>query len=437
MSKYLKTLIAILSFVLIFQTQMLETYASENISVVVNGEKVIFNGQQPIVKNGRTLVPFRPIFEKIGMSVSFDTNSQTITAKDSKHTVVMKVNDKNFNITNTEHKINGGYISVNYTFDVPPQVIKGTTYVPIGFLFDSIDYSVNYDSTTKTVYLISEEYIIKTMLQAESLIVNSLSEAAENITTNPDYSIEILTDIKTTCLMLKNNVYLGTLTDTLEPLITNFADNMILGSDELINTAKSIKENNITKAQTHYDNANKYYDNAKTYSKKLITIATTYNINSPVIDDTNTNNTKIPSNSSNPSTSTMTKGSEAELNLLTNVTNTMLNVAKSQTSIADDFTDKKYDSVITNSKTVISTCESLKATDLTIISSELEQIKNNFADSTIKTSTYMINSATEMKNGNYSGAYVSAIYGAMDTEDAVGYINDFSDFIFKYYKGMY
>lgn len=400
MSKYLKTLIAILSVILIFQTQTIETYASDNISVVVDGEKVVFNGQQPIVKNGRTLVPFRPIFETIGMSVSFDANSQAITAKDSKCTVVMKLNDKNFNVTYTEQDINGGYLSVNYTFDVPPQVIKGTTYVPIGFLFDSIDYSVNYDSSTKTVYLISEEKLVETILLIESVIVNDVSDAVENLTTNPDYSIEILTQVKELCLTLKNDIFLGTLTETLTPLITNFADNMLLGSDELISTATYLKENNIEMAQTHSDTAHKYFDNAKPYSIQLVSFASKYNITS----DSKENNLSYADKRN-----IMYKALSDISDIYTNVNTSMRYGAINTT------TSIQYSIQLLSSAREM--CLDLKSIDYTPISTECNTVVNNFADNMINAIDNLSLSMSYLgkKDGLNAGVYF---------ETATTYLNE-------------
>lgn len=51
---------------------------SENINVFVNNEKIIFDDQQPIILSGRTLIPVRYVVEKLGYSVEWNADLQTV-----------------------------------------------------------------------------------------------------------------------------------------------------------------------------------------------------------------------------------------------------------------------------------------------------------------------------------------------------------------------
>lgn len=67
------------------------TYASvEKPSVYVNNQKLdIFAGMG---SKGVTYVPFRPIFEKLNMTVDWDSNKKSVTAKNDKTTITLTNN---------------------------------------------------------------------------------------------------------------------------------------------------------------------------------------------------------------------------------------------------------------------------------------------------------------------------------------------------------
>ena len=52
-------------------TQVVSAYAADGISVTINGEQVVFENQQPVIVDGRTLVPVRGVFEALGFEVDW------------------------------------------------------------------------------------------------------------------------------------------------------------------------------------------------------------------------------------------------------------------------------------------------------------------------------------------------------------------------------
>ena len=53
---------------------------SDLLTVEVNNQEVIFD-VEPIIREGRTIVPVRAIFESLGLEVSWDNKSKTVTGK--------------------------------------------------------------------------------------------------------------------------------------------------------------------------------------------------------------------------------------------------------------------------------------------------------------------------------------------------------------------
>jgi len=52
--------------------------ASE-INVEVNQTQVVFTNAQPVIQNGSTLVPVRGVFEELGITITWDSQSNTGT----------------------------------------------------------------------------------------------------------------------------------------------------------------------------------------------------------------------------------------------------------------------------------------------------------------------------------------------------------------------
>ena len=114
------------------------------ISVLYDGKRIGFD-QLPVIENGRTLVPLRAIFEKIGASVEWDGTTQTVTATKDDTTVSLTLNS-------TTAKKNGQDI----TLDVPAKIINGRTLVPVRFVSDCFGVGVDWNADIQSVILTSK-----------------------------------------------------------------------------------------------------------------------------------------------------------------------------------------------------------------------------------------------------------------------------------------
>lgn len=77
----------ILSVLLIFLSVAV---ASQPISVTVNSRFLTMD-TQPVIRDGRTLVPLRAIFEALGAVVEWDVATKTITGKSSGKTIILQI----------------------------------------------------------------------------------------------------------------------------------------------------------------------------------------------------------------------------------------------------------------------------------------------------------------------------------------------------------
>lgn len=114
------------------------------VTVTVDGNTLQFPLQDPIIIDGRTLVPMRTIFEALGADVQWiDENGvKSIIASTDSTTINMTIDSDKFYV-NGEEKI----------LDVPAQLINDKTLVPIRAVSESLGCSADWDNETKTVII--------------------------------------------------------------------------------------------------------------------------------------------------------------------------------------------------------------------------------------------------------------------------------------------
>jgi len=138
---YLLTLMLVMSTVMLNGTLAL---ANDNITVMIDGQRVNFTDQQPIIVDNRTLVPVRGVFEQLGFTVEWSETSQTATLRDGKFIVMITIGREHFTVTDeTQQDI--------LSFDVPAQIINNRTMIPFRAVLESVGCAVNWDNATRTI----------------------------------------------------------------------------------------------------------------------------------------------------------------------------------------------------------------------------------------------------------------------------------------------
>jgi len=132
---------AVLSVLILIPT--IAVYANQ-IRVTADGQPVDFAGQQPVIVDGRTLVPVRAVFEHLGFVVEWDTPTQTATITRGNDIILITIGSAEFTTNGDSHM-----------FDVQAQIIGGSTMVPIRLPLESVGYNLNWDGTTNTVLITS------------------------------------------------------------------------------------------------------------------------------------------------------------------------------------------------------------------------------------------------------------------------------------------
>ncbi|MCL1986495.1 MAG: stalk domain-containing protein [Firmicutes bacterium] len=121
----------------------LPTYAS-GIAVNVNGQPVIFDGQAPVIVDGRTLVPVRGVFEMLGFAVAWNGDTRQATLSNADYTVVLTIDSATFTVNGTPH-----------TSEVPAQIIGGSTMLPLRAVLEPVGFDLGWQAETQLITVTS------------------------------------------------------------------------------------------------------------------------------------------------------------------------------------------------------------------------------------------------------------------------------------------
>ena len=116
------------------------------VTVTVDGQEVKFKDQDPVIIEGRTLVPVRGVFEALGAEVEWIGETRQVLVK-SPDTEVQLTLDSNQYFVNGEEKY----------LDVPASLINDRTMVPVRAISESLGCSVEWDGNTNTVIINTAE----------------------------------------------------------------------------------------------------------------------------------------------------------------------------------------------------------------------------------------------------------------------------------------
>ena len=115
---------------------------AEEIPVYVDGEKLIYD-QPPVIKENRTLVPMRVIFEALDASVEWDSKEKKVTAS-------WKDDGLELIIGEDEIKLASGKV---IELDVPAQIINSRTMVPLRAVSEAMGKDVTWDPDARAIYI--------------------------------------------------------------------------------------------------------------------------------------------------------------------------------------------------------------------------------------------------------------------------------------------
>lgn len=145
--------------------------AEQEVYIVVNGNRVVFtqeSGFPYVDENARTMVPLRITMEAAGCAVGYDSTNQVA--------IVISDHDRVEVPIGTDYIYNNNVMLQNDTFAV---INDGRTYLPIRIVLESMEYTVTWDKTTKTVnaysFSINNEFVPYSTSSSATLVEKILN----------------------------------------------------------------------------------------------------------------------------------------------------------------------------------------------------------------------------------------------------------------------
>jgi hypothetical protein len=134
-----------LAVLLALSLAVLPAAAAGPVKIQINGARLATD-VDPVIIDGRTLVPVRAIAEGFGAEVGWDGASRQVTVKKSGNTVILTID-------NTNYTKNGQTLKM----DVPAQIVSDRTMVPVRVVSESLDAQVDWNGETRTVIINKQE----------------------------------------------------------------------------------------------------------------------------------------------------------------------------------------------------------------------------------------------------------------------------------------
>lgn len=126
----------------------------KSVSVFVKGKDVKFD-VPPVIKGGRTLIPVRAVTNALGAQVDWDNETKTITVTKAVYSSVYGASTTviEINLDSDIVLVNGEEVKI----DVPAQLVNNRTMVPIRFIAQVLNQSVEWDPELESVIIENEE----------------------------------------------------------------------------------------------------------------------------------------------------------------------------------------------------------------------------------------------------------------------------------------
>ena len=137
------TILLAMMLTLVMASGLVTVYAdSEGPTLMLDGQ-VLETPDPPVIRNGRTLLPAKILFETMGGTVSWNNDLRETTIELNDTVVQLRID-------NPVALVDG----VEMTMDVPPTIINSRTYVPVNFAATNLGCEVEIrPSLEKTIRL--------------------------------------------------------------------------------------------------------------------------------------------------------------------------------------------------------------------------------------------------------------------------------------------
>lgn len=145
--KKLMLIIVLLGVIMLSTLSIYAVSLDDEVTIQING-KLVQLDQTPMIMQSRTLVPLRGVFEKLGIIVDYNQETQQVIAKTNDKEIIMNIGDYKV-------LVNGKVT----TLDVGTILKNNRTFVPIRFIAEAFGYDVDWDGLNRRVIIQSNNYV--------------------------------------------------------------------------------------------------------------------------------------------------------------------------------------------------------------------------------------------------------------------------------------
>ena len=117
------------------------TYADTQIKVLLNGNYIEFS-EKPVSLNGNTMVSARDIFEPFGLTLSWHSETQTVTGTSKDINIRFTIGRKEATVNDTLKQL-----------DAAPVLMNGHAMIPLRFFAESLGGQVEWNNESSTVMI--------------------------------------------------------------------------------------------------------------------------------------------------------------------------------------------------------------------------------------------------------------------------------------------
>ncbi|MFZ5969825.1 MAG: stalk domain-containing protein [Bacillota bacterium] len=146
-----------------------------DIKVQVDNEKLTFD-VNPMLEDGRVLVPLRGVFEKLGAEVSWNEKTATALIRNKYMRIEVPIGTReakiyrNFDFTGLPETIR---------LDVPAKLVDNRTFVPVRFVAESLGATVEWDQQSYTVNIRTDINPVETVVSYETIMTHWIQDIEE------------------------------------------------------------------------------------------------------------------------------------------------------------------------------------------------------------------------------------------------------------------
>jgi hypothetical protein len=112
--------------------------------IVYDGAAISYSDQQPVIMDGRTYVPIRDVFEKLGFEVDWNADTKAVTISNDYHNIMILTGSSKLLATDSYMNITACKLENSV------KLVNGRTMLPLREILEKANYELVWDAETKT-----------------------------------------------------------------------------------------------------------------------------------------------------------------------------------------------------------------------------------------------------------------------------------------------